>query len=336
MSVQTIIAVTLTTLIALSAYNMYSKSYSPLNADDDMKAFNHWMMKNGKSYGNDDEKGYRFGQFLKNKKTVESNQSESFSLALNQFADLSSEEFAKTYLGLNKQSNLLNARVKNYKSLTHIEAPNQVDWVSKGMVSPVQNQGACGSCWAFSATAALESHHAINDGKLQKFSEQALVDCSTSYGNMGCNGGLMDAAFQYAADKGMALESQYPYQGQDGQCQANNGSKTLEKVNKDYADVPRSNQDLVNAISQQPVSVAVAANALMLYDGGIFDDWSCGTGLNHGIVAVGYGEEAGKKFYKVRNSWGEGWGEQGYVRFERKNSGTGMCGITLMASYPTN
>ena len=336
MSAQAILAVTLTTLIALSAYNIYSKSSSALKDDADWKAFDQWRMNNGKAYGNPDEVDYRFGNFVHNKKKVESVQSEAYSLALNKFADLSSEEFAKTYLGLKKQSKLLKAQIKNYKSLKHIQAPSDVDWVSEKKVNAVQNQGGCGSCWAFSATAALESHQAINNGNLQKFSEQALVDCSRSYGNEGCNGGIMDAAFDWAADYGMALESQYPYTGKDGTCQIDNGSKTLDKVNTSYTNVPSSNQELVNAISQQPVSVAIAADAIMLYDGGIFDDWNCGTQLDHGVVAVGYGVDAGKMFYKVRNSWGSDWGESGYIRFDRKDSGTGMCGITLNASYPTS
>jgi len=202
-------------------------------------------------------------------------------------------------------------------------------------MNPVQDQGSCGSCWAFSATAALEGRNTIDTGSMDKYSEQALVDCGGEYGTNGCNGGLMDPAFQWAAKYGMAKESDYPYTAMNGSCKIS--SKDTVKVNTSYNDVPQDdNDELVNAISQQPVSVAIAADEIMLYTGGIFDNWNCGSQLDHGVVAVGYGDDSGSKWYKIRNSWGADWGEGGHIRFARRDYGQGMCGVTLMASYPTN
>ena len=329
-----ILAAALATLVGFSIYKM-SVNTPALRDDVDRQMFNQWLMQNGKSYGNDDEKEYRYGNFKQNIVKVEENTSTDYELGLNEFADLNEVEFAAKYTGL-VEDDLLSSEEKNYVELD-IEAPRSKDWVSARKVNPVKNQGGCGSCWAFSAVAALETRAAIDTGSLPNFSEQSLVDCGREFGTNGCNGGLMDPAFRWAAKYGMPSQSAYPYTGRDGRCRIR-GQKTT-KVNRSYHDVPRNNNaQLVNAISQQVVSVAIAANAIMLYKRGVFTNWGCGTGLNHGVAAVGYGVDSatGKMFYKVRNSWGSGWGEGGYIRFERRNSGTGMCGITLNASYPTN
>jgi len=296
-----------------------------------------WTMQNGKSYGNDDEKAYRFANFKENAATVSANKSNSYSLGLNRFADLNTDEFAQKYLGFKETAKFLAAKEKNYVSLKNVSAAKEWDWVSQGKVNPVQDQGSCGSCWAFSATCALEGRQAIDNNYLLKLSEQALVDCGGEFNLGGCNGGLMDPAFRWSAEHGMPLLQDYPYTARDGTCKIEDYSITKIKVNTSYHDVPvNDNAELVNAIYQAPVSVAIAANAIMLYTSGVFDDWSCGSQLNHGVAAVGYGEENGKMYYKVRNSWGGSWGEAGYIKFERRDSGMGMCGITLNASYPTN
>jgi len=335
MSGKLILAVALATLVGFSVYKM---SVTPdLRDSTDRNMFNQWLMKNGKSYGNDDEKEYRYQNFKVNIGKVEANVSQNFGLGLNKFADLNSEEFTAKYTGFENLLNGSRNQKKNYKSLKHIQAPREKDWVSEGKVNGVKDQGGCGSCWAFSATAALETRRAIDTGSLPVYSEQALVDCGGEVGCMGCNGGLMDPAFEWAANHGMVDSSDYPYTARDGRCQVSSMNTT--KVNTSYHDVPQNdNQELVNAISETVVSVAIAADAVQLYVSGVFDNWGCGTRLDHGVAAVGYGVDAatGTKFYKVRNSWGADWGENGYVRFERRDYGTGMCGITLNASYPTN
>ena len=209
------------------------------------------------------------------------------------------------------------------------------DWTGKA-VTDVKNQAQCGSCWAFSATGGAEGAYAIANGTIKSFSEQQLVDCAGgSYGNQGCNGGLMDQAFDYMKDNGIQLESSYQYTARDGTCRAD-PSLMAFKIDS-YTDVPQDdNSELIKAIYAAPVSVAIAVDFyFQAYTGGIYNHWSCGTGLDHGVLAVGYGSDNGQDFYKVKNSWGTSWGEEGYIRFARKDSGVGMCGITRQASYPS-
>ena len=327
-----ILAAALATLVGFSLYKMSVSGPAVRDDHIDRMMFNQWLMQNGKSYGNDDEKEYRYQNFKVNIEIVESNTSDSYELGLNQFADLNEEEFIAQNTGY---ENLLGEEDKNYVSLENIEAPSSKDWVSLGKVNSVQNQGSCGSCWAFSATAALETRYALDRGSLPKFSEQALVDCGRETGNNGCSGGLMGSAFKWSARHGMASSRDYPYTARNGTCRIS--SKRVTHVNTSYSYVQRNNNsELVRAISQSVISVAIAANRIQLYRGGIFNNWGCGTQLNHGVAAVGYGQSGGKMFYKVRNSWGSGWGEGGYIRMERRSSGTGICGITMQASYPTS
>lgn len=226
--------------------------------------------------------------------------------------------------------------------------PASVDWVSGGAVTPVKNQGNCGSCWSFSATGALEGVYKVKTGTLKSYSEQELVSCDTGgiFGDKGCNGGLMDNAFKWVKNNvGLCLESAYPYTsgttGENGACNAHAAcdDKTLKLTG--YTDV-QTNSDtaLEAAIALNPTSVAIQANqpAFQLYKSGVLTG-TCGANLDHGVLAVGYGTDAtGGAYYKVKNSWGATWGEAGYIRIARGgtyNSGKGQCGILSgPPSYP--
>eukprot|EP01017_Pseudomicrothorax_dubius_P024561 TRINITY_DN2609_c0_g1_i2.p1 TRINITY_DN2609_c0_g1~~TRINITY_DN2609_c0_g1_i2.p1 ORF type:complete len:403 (+),score=116.29 TRINITY_DN2609_c0_g1_i2:112-1209(+) len=299
-----------------------------------VEAFQKWAAKHHKAYITIQEAGYRLRVFrdnvLKIKKIMD--EGRPYTLAINQFADLTQEEFASQYMGLKHQN-----RERNEIHLDTSNLQDSVDWRTKGAVTPVKDQGQCGSCWAFSATGSIEGLYAIRNGKLLSFSEQQLVDCSGSYDNQGCNGGLMDSAFQYVIDNGIEQESDYPYKAQDQRCKAD--SSKSDRTLKGFADVPQNNQDqLAAAIAQQPVSVAIEADRMVFqfYSGGILDSKACGTSLDHGVLAVGYGDESGKQYFIVKNSWGPSWGEKGYVRIARTSgAGPGICGIAEMASYPT-
>ena len=202
----------------------------------------------------------------------------------------------------------------------------------KSYVTPVKNQGDCGSCWAFSTTGSTECRYAINnDGTLNSLSEQQLVDCSTAEGNEGCDGGLMDDAFEYIIKEGgLCSEEEYPYTGKDGICKSSCGTK-YNKISS-YTDVTRDDSSaLEDAVSEGCVSVAIEADqfAFQFYSGGVLDG-SCGTSLDHGVLVVGYGTDGSQDYWKVKNSWGSTWSEEVYVLICRKcnaNGRAGECGI---------
>jgi cathepsin L len=253
-----------------------------------------------------------------------------YRMAVNKFADLTFEEFAKLYTS---KTMPIKTGMRNTHIMSNSPRAATVDWRNKGAVTGVKNQGGCGSCWAFSTTGSLEGQWFLKKGQLPSLSEQQLVDCSKSYGNNGCGGGLMDYAFKYIKDNGIMSESDYPYTGQDGDCHFDK-SKVVATVTG-YNDIPQGDENsLTDAISKVgPISVAIDATAnLQNYAGGILDDDSCDSySLNHGVLAVGYGSEQAD-YYIVKNSWGSTWGDNGYLKMSRNKNN--QCGIATMASYP--
>lgn len=240
-------------------------------------------------------------------------------MAATKFMDLTRQEFRTMFLGLATPST-----TKNVKTLNASAAPENVDWRTGATVAvnAVKDQGQCGSCWAFSTVGSLEGASALfGEKKLLNLSEKQLVDCSSSYGNQGCNGGLMDNAFKYVMKNGITSEDKYPYRPVSGRCKVKSGDFKISS----FHDVEQGDVDqLAAAVAQQPVSIAVDANNFQFYSSGIFSD--CKEQLDHGVTLVGYTPEA----WIVRNSWGESWGEEGYIRLKRGNT----CGLALAASYP--
>jgi len=257
-----------------------------------------------------------------------------FTKSINKFADMSDYEFAQMK-GYKRE--LRANKTKNVKLISEVGLPASVDWVAAGAVTPIKDQGQCGACWAFSTTGSIEGVEFINTGKLISLSEQQLVDCSKAYGNMGCNGGLMDNAFKYTEKYELETEAEYPYTAAGGTCaykatEAEVGTSSYHDVTQD------SPSQLLAAVAQQPVSVAIEADKAVFqsYTGGIITSSLCGTSLDHGVLVVGYGSEAGQDYWKLKNSWGTTWGEAGYFRILRSTAtGPGICGLQEEPSYPT-
>ena len=211
---------------------------------------------------------------------------------------------------------------------------DQINWVEQGKVTPVKDQGTCGSCWSFSTTGSIESAYMIKNGKSIELSEQQLIDCSISYGNNGCSGGLVEYAYHYIENVALDTESQYPYKHTNQKCQA----KTGEVKIKDFVEVQRFNPtQLAIALNLGPVSVGVCAGGWTFknYKRGIIKTGCC-TSIDHAVLAVGYGTDNGVDYWLVKNSWNSTWGENGYFRLLRDMSkkDEGTCGIYQTPTYP--
>jgi len=276
--------------------------------------------------------------FLDNLKRIEEHNAagHSWTMAMNEFGHLTWEEFRTHFnLGTPMPKNAFPAGDKLHTGEGMV-APSSVDWTTKGAVTPVKNQGQCGSCWAFSTTGSLEGEFFLKNGNLQSFSEQQLVSCDDN-GDQGCNGGLMDNAFGWIKENGgLCSESSYPYTAQTGTCRSG-CTNVPNSAPSTHTDVAKNEQALMTAVTQQPVSIAIEADqsGFQFYSGGVFTG-NCGTNLDHGVLAVGYGTESGSDYWKVKNSWGATWGDQGYIMLQRgKQQNGGQCGILLSASYPT-
>ena len=285
----------------------------------------------GKSYGTKAEFEFRLEQFKGTlAKFAEHNADNSHgsTVGLNHFADWTDAEI-KRLMGYNFMAQ--KGLRKTEDILDTSDLADSIDWRAKGAVTPVKNQQMCGSCWAFSTTGAVEGSMFLAYGELNSYSEQQLVDCSKD-GNQGCSGGLMDYAFKYIETNPLQLEADYPYTARDGTCKYN-ASKGTGKV-KSFKDVsPDSSGDqLKAAIAKGPVSVAIQADQTLFiyYTSGVITS-GCGTDLDHGVLAVGYGTENGQEYFLVKNSWGARWGDQGYVKIAPD-----QCGITTAASYPSS
>lgn len=327
--------------------------------------WNSWKISFNRAYKSSDEEDQRYNVWQSNLNNIIKHNSQlgtSYKLRLNQFGDLTNEEFSN-YLhtgNLNfddqhisnttthdhdDSQNIITDDATSYSYSSISSAPESIDWTNyngKSYVTPVKNEGDCGASWALTATTTLECRCAIQTGHLYGLSEQQIIDCSDSYGNEGCNGGTTDNAFEYVLyDDGLCLEANYPYTQEPGICQANScGSKYCGFSS--IVNVPIDNSTaMMNAVATGCVAAAIDASsfAFQFYSSGIIDDNDCGTELDQAVVIVGYGSQSnGQEYWKIQNSWGNTWGMQGYALICRncdKNGNEGECGILEDGSYPT-
>jgi len=334
-------------LFALVALFVAAEAIS--SYDVAFEEFNLWKLTHRRNYTTDEEEKFRLKVFLDNKHKIAKHNTRylnglvSYKLAMNKYGDMLHHEFISTMNGFKKSKQLkLNGMVNGEKPTTFIEPENvefakSVDWRTKGAVTPVKDQGHCGSCWSFSATGALEGQHFRKTGKLVSLSEQNLIDCSGKYGNDGCNGGLMDNAFKYIKDnRGIDTERAYPYEAEDDQCRYKPDQSGA--TDSGFVDLPEGDEKkLMKAVATVgPVSVAIDASheSFQFYSQDVYYEPECSsTQLDHGVLVVGYGtDESGNDYWLVKNSWGESWGDKGYIKMARNRDNN--CGIASSASYP--
>ncbi|XP_036449119.1 cathepsin L1-like [Colossoma macropomum] len=306
--------------------------------------FHAWKLKFGKIYHSIEEESQRKMIWLDSRKKVLVHNMladqgiKSYRLGMNRFADMDDEEYRQMLKGYLGSFN----RTKTSSATTFLRQaggaalPNTVDWRKKGYVTGVKNQLDCGSCWAFSTTGALEGQMFRKTGYLVSLSEQQLVDCSRAFGNKGCHGGWMDQAFAYVEENGgLDTEESYPYENRDDVCRFN--PATVEATCTGHVDIHKGDEEaLQEAVATiGPISVAIDTKqpSFKYYQSGVYDEPSCSSSnVDHAVLVVGYGTESGQDYWLVKNSWGTGWGEEGYIKMSRNKNN--QCGIATAASYP--
>ena len=329
--------------------NVYLCKGLNLSEQQEWNEFLHFQKTHNKYYDSLEEFESRFQIFRANLHTIISHNTQTtfnFTLSVNHFADLTPNEFKELYV-----TGLLSSNRYGCKTFSSVDVnintddlPKSIDWREKGAVTSVKDQGQCGSCWAFSSTAATEGAWAISTGNLIDLSEQELVDCASgfSYGSHGCSGGQMDGAFKFIIENGLCAASEYPYVSgttkSENACEKTNCDSIIKVSESSCSDVTTKDELLLKfAVYQQPVAVAIEADTryFQFYAEGILDSLECGTKLDHGVLIVGYGEDDGKKYWLVKNSWSSNWGEEGYVKIARTDSrnNEGICGIAMQPSF---
>uniref|UniRef100_A0AAQ6IJZ1 Cathepsin S, ortholog 1 n=2 Tax=Anabas testudineus TaxID=64144 RepID=A0AAQ6IJZ1_ANATE len=322
--------------VLLSALLALCHSTSDLN-----EVWSQWKIKHRKDYDNQTESAFRRAVWEKNMQLVLRHNQEasegkhSFTLGLNHLADMTAEEINEKLNGLKVED--FDFRNYTFKEANGLSTPQSVDWRKNGLVSPVQNQGLCGSCWAFSSMGALEGQMKKQTGILVPLSPQNLVDCSTNDGNYGCRGGYISKAFSYVIrNGGVDSERFYPYEHQNGKCRYSTAGKAGYCSN--FHILPQGDEKTLQAAVASVGPVSVAVNAMLpsfhLYRGGLYNVPNCNPMLiNHAVLVVGYGTDRGQDYWLVKNSWGTAWGEEGFIRLARNKSN--LCGIANFAVYPT-
>lgn len=280
----------------------------------------------GKSYVAAEE-ATRFNIFKTNVETIKrlNKLDTTATYSINKYADLTESEFKTKFLRPMASSSSRSSYTPDL-----LKAPSKWDWEEKGVVGSVKNQGDCGSCWSFAVVGAVESHAAINKEKLQDLSEQQLVDCN-SPPNAGCDGGNLDLALRYVTKNGLMKEADYPYTARQEKCKYES-TKIATSIDG-HGNIPAGREDqMPNALyTFGPLPIAVNANPFQFYSSGILNPSSCNPNLiNHAVLLVGYDTTSTSPYWRIRNSWGADWGENGYIRI---SFGKNTCGISEWVTY---
>ena len=300
--------------------------------------FNSFRSKFGKIYSSENDAKYRQAIFNKNLEMINNHNSDSsstYQLGINQFSDLTFEEFSSFYLKpLAPELIIPEPSPELYFAPVSFE-DNELDWRTKGIINKVKNQARCGSCWAFSAVAAVEQAYSLFKGeKVIDLAEQELVDCSRSYGNQGCNGGWEDKGIAYIKDKGISDQVDYPYVARDQTCKkTNTGKHKVASVNF----VPAGPAPYVARLRIQPTTAAFhVQNDFFQYKSGVYNPKSCPKQANHAVNSIGFKVDGATPYFLVRNSWGTAWGDQGFFKIAIA-TGSGICGFSDQknTAYPS-
>jgi cathepsin L len=303
---------------------------------DDLAHFTNWRGIYNKTYYGETNLTKKLDNWLKNRDYIDKYNTINthMTLELNEFADTNWMEWVNRRAANRRMMEV--ELSEPMEMLSEPFLPESVDWRDKGVVTPIKNQQQCGSCWAFSAVGSIEGAHALKTGKLVSLSESQIVDCDVNGTDQGCSGGLMDGAFQYVINtSGIERESDYPYDPQDDPCVFNK-SKIAVTITS-YQDVKGGEQGLKAAVAKHgPISVGIdaASASFQFYKNGVYYEPDCSpTMLDHGVLVVGYGTtKNGTDYWIVKNSWGESWGDKGYIYMSRNRDNN--CGIATQPSYP--
>jgi len=298
--------------------------------------FDEWAAMQGINGGSEEMRA-NYQQTLLRIAEYESELGQTATFSVNQFSGMSWEEFSQTMLS----SHVGNAAWSDLPMLEYVDGAAQEDEIDWD-VTPVKNQGGCGSCWAFGAMGAIEAKHKQQTGETVQLAEQQLLDCDKkvscdgsglttcdSHCNCGCDGGQADWAYaHYLANAPLYTMASYPYKGRNGQCQTgiDSGIRLIGFVGVESGSGSQvmTDADLAAAVMQGIVEVAVGADGQFTsYSSGILTRVTTSCSLNHEVVVTGYGQN----YWKIKNSWGASWGEGGFIRFERSTAGCGPFGM---------
>nr|BAJ91836.1 predicted protein [Hordeum vulgare subsp. vulgare]BAJ96948.1 predicted protein [Hordeum vulgare subsp. vulgare]BAJ97337.1 predicted protein [Hordeum vulgare subsp. vulgare]CAQ00108.1 papain-like cysteine proteinase [Hordeum vulgare subsp. vulgare] len=354
-------------LLLLAVFFLHGSSATsrPATEDADPMAqrFRRWKAEHSRTYATPEEERHRLRVYARNMRYIEATNGDAgagltYELGETAYTDLTSDEFTAMYTSRapplsddddDLPMTMITTRAGPVAAAggggwlqvyvnESAGAPASVDWRERGAVTAVKNQGQCGSCWAFSTVAVIEGIHQIKTGKLASLSEQELVDCDKL--DHGCNGGVSYRALQWiTSNGGITSQDDYPYTAKDDTCDTKKLSHHAASISGFQRVATRSELSLTNAVAMQPVAVSIEAGGANFqhYRNGVYNG-PCGTRLNHGVTVVGYGEDevTGESYWIVKNSWGEKWGDNGYLRMKKGiiDKPEGICGIAIRPSFP--